>query len=263
MPDRLSVQFARLLLGTALLLPFFAQAQTESLYRVELLVFSYPGGGTSEQWEATPDLAYPESTRALTNATPTDPLHPTPFATLPSAQRELGGKAAEMQRSGRYRMLFHEAWVQPVASESGAVPIVLDRSGDGGEWPPLQGTIKLYMSGDLTLETNLWLNTEGEYLQSAWRMPPPPLAPSSIESQSAGSAPQDRTYPYRHAVLLKQTQRMRSGEVSYIDHPMLGVVAKITPLSGPGPEATAVPETPAQPEKPAQPQPVLQTKPST
>ncbi len=252
MPDRLSVQFARLLMATALLLPFFAQAQTESLYRVELLVFSYPGGGAAEQWEATPDLAYPESTRALTNATPTDPLHPTPFTTLPPAQRELGGKAAEMQRSGRYRILFHEAWVQPMSGESGAVPIVLDRSGDGGEWPPLQGTIKLYMSSDLTLETNLWLNTQGEYLHSAWRMPPPPLAPSSIEPlpQPAGSVADDRTYPYRHAVLLKQTQRMRSGEVSYIDHPMLGVVAKISPLDGPGPAATVVPETAAQP-KPA------------
>jgi hypothetical protein len=257
MPDRFSVHFVRLLIATALLLPFYAQAQPESLYRVELLVFSYPGGGASEQWEATPELAYPESTRTLTSATPPDPLHPMPFAILPSGQRELGGKAAEMQRSGRYRILFHEAWIQPISGESGAVPVALDRSGDGGEWPPLQGTIKLYVSGDLTLETNLWLNTQGEYLHSAWRMPPPPLAPSSIEplTQPAGSVAHDRTYPYRHAVLLKQTHRMRSGEVSYIDHPMLGVVAKITPLSGPGPEPGTVPETAAQPKPAVAPDP--------
>jgi hypothetical protein len=95
---------------------------------------------------------------------------------------------------------------------------------------------------DLYLETNLWLNTQGEYLHSAWRMPPPPVGPRSIESPSAISEQQDRAYPYRHAVLIKQTRHMRSGEVTYIDHPMMGVVVKITALSG------AVPETTLQPE---------------
>ncbi len=39
-------------------------------------------------------------------------------------------------------------------------------------------------------------------------------------------------YPYRHAVLLDQTRRMRSGEIHYIDHPLLGVIIKFTPVSG-------------------------------
>ena len=38
-------------------------------------------------------------------------------------------------------------------------------------------------------------------------------------------------YPYRHAVLLQQTRRMRSGEVNYIDHPMLGAIIKFTPVT--------------------------------
>ena len=38
-------------------------------------------------------------------------------------------------------------------------------------------------------------------------------------------------YPYRHAILLQQKRRMRSTEVHYIDHPRLGVVVKLTPLS--------------------------------
>jgi Peptidoglycan-binding protein, CsiV len=257
MPDQISAQFARLLIGAALLFPFYAHAQMERLYRVELMVFSYPGGGASEQWDATPDLAYPESTRALISATPPDPLHPTPFATLPSAQRELDGKATEMQRSGRYHILFHEAWIQPMTSESEATSIVLDRSGDGGQWPALQGTIKLYLSNDINLETNLWLNTQGEYLHSAWRMPQPPLGPPSValQPQSIVSEPKDRTYPYRHAVLLQQTRHMRSGEVNYIDHPMLGVVVKVMPLSGIGPEA------PAQSGTTTEPKPGLETTP--
>lgn len=38
-------------------------------------------------------------------------------------------------------------------------------------------------------------------------------------------------YPYRHAVLLDQTRRMRSNEIHYIDHPLLGVVIKFTPIT--------------------------------
>ena len=33
-------------------------------------------------------------------------------------------------------------------------------------------------------------------------------------------------------ILLEQTRRMRSGEVHYIDHPLLGLIIKFTPISG-------------------------------
>jgi Peptidoglycan-binding protein, CsiV len=275
MPDRYSASFALILVCTALLLPGVALAQADKWYRVELMVFSYPAGGTAEQWDATPDLAYPETTRFLTSPgdrsappgtapngsnTSVEPsaaasLQPTPFAILPSTQREFASHADSMQRSGRYRILFHEAWIQPMTGPSAVLPIVLDRSGDGGPWSELQGTIKLYLSNDINLETNLWLNTQGEYLHSVWSMPPPPLGPPSVapQPQSAVSGPKDRTYPYRHAVLLKQTRLLRSGEANYIDHPMLGVLVKVLPLS----ETDA--GAPAQPATTTEPKPGLET----
>lgn len=250
------------------------RVHAEALYRVELLVFAYPAGGASEQWEALPKLAYPEPARFLIN-----PAHqrgvsapvasqaglpatvgtslalgsgspPDAYALLPATERELRAGAASMQASGRYRILFHQAWVQPLPGQSAAVPIVLDSSGEGAAWPELQGTITLYQAGDYMLETNLWLNTRGEYLPGTWRMPPPPRGPRPgaeadapmqfPASQSGGTAGSDDSpattapdYPYRHAVLLQQTRSMRGGEVYYIDHPLLGVVAKITSLEAP------------------------------
>ena len=299
MPDRLLAQFALPLVCAALLFPLSTEAKTDTWYQVELIVFSHPAGNDAEQWDATPDLAYPSASRLLTDegsvpavalqpeqVAPTAPLQPAAFTILPSSQQTLRNKAAAIRRSSRYQILFHEAWNQQMADQANTLPIVLDRSGDGGAWPELQGTIKLYVARYLYLETNLWLNTRGEYLHSDWRMPAPPLGPSSLIFEASEPEPEleleleselelelepqqsqreaitaapiialeaqlapptlittnesaqrlEPIYPFRHAVRLHQTRRMRSGEVHYIDHPMLGIIVKITPLPDPKPQ---------------------------
>ena len=291
MPDQLLAQFSLPLVCAALLFPLSIEAKTDTWYQVELIVFSHPAGNDAEQWDATPNLAYPSASRLLADevstpvvisqpeqAAPTAPLQPAAFTILPSSQQALRNKAAAIQRSSRYQILFHEAWNQQMTDQANALPIVLDRSGDGGAWPELQGTIKLYVARYLYLETNLWLNTRGEYLPGSWRMPAPPIGPSSLifeapepELELELEQPQRETitadpaidlesqrvpstlititkraetlepiYPFRHAVRLHQTRRMRSGEVHYIDHPMLGVIVKITPL--PDPRSQAKPQ---------------------
>jgi hypothetical protein len=168
---------------------------------------------------------------------------------------------------------------------------VLDHSGDDQQWPPLQGSINLFLTRYLHLETDLWLNTGGDYLPGGWRMPAPPFGPPSlvieeeaeidisaaIDALSTGGAadpaavpaddpgqapeaamggdasPRDTTpapgemaaaaapvYPFRHAVQLQQTRRMRSGEVHYIDHPLLGIIVKLTPVTAQDLSAVAV-----------------------
>ena len=212
---------------------------------------------------------------ADTSGTPAPPKPP-PFVTLPAGDLEFRGKAAYMARKGGYRVLFHEAWLQPVGEQAEELPIILDRSGDGGPWPELQGSILLYLDRYLHLETNLWLNTQGQYFPGRWQMPPPPLSPPSLiveepepllatadttgvvapaqsplPAQDAAPAPTGESgtpdsntgqvvteveetgpvYPFRHAVTLRQTRRMRSEELHYVDHPMFGLVIKLTPLS--------------------------------
>jgi len=210
-----------------------------------------------------------------------EPTTPTPFVVLDSSEREFEQQAAQMSRSGRHEILFHQAWRQPVMGEASSLPIILDRSGDGVLWPRLQGSIKLYLSRYLHLQTDLWLNTDGDYLPGTWRMAPPPVAPPSLiveqaepdylldpntpspqaewpsytdEAESypvfpdaalSGTALDVNTglsgesmpeptptplYHFRHAVALQQDRRMRSEEVHYVDHPLMGLVIVLTPL---------------------------------
>ncbi len=215
---------------------------------------------TSAEGAQTPaELSGPPPETNLLEATATTP---TPYQVLPHSELEFRGKAAYMQRTGRYHTLFHETWVQPMFSESETTPIIIDRSGDTETWPELQGSVKLYLSRYLHIETNLWLNTDGSYLPGQWKMPPPPLSPNSVtiiyppepvpdpneavlievlpvidsmmdvgeeeEMEAVLLAP---VYPWRHAILLQRERRMRSTEVHYIDHPVMGVVVKISPLS--------------------------------
>lgn len=184
------------------------------------------------------------------------PARPSPFVKRPVAELEFRGKAAFMQRSGRYLTLFHESWIQPVSDRESAIPLVIDRSGDLQDWPRLQGSVRLFVARFLHLETALWLNTDGSYLPGDWRMPAPPLGPASLvviepappepldsspedyALNAAGDDPQTAmpvesgpVYPWRHAAALTQSRRMRSTEVHYIDHPLLGLVIKLTPLA--------------------------------
>ncbi|MDX1734615.1 MAG: CsiV family protein [Halioglobus sp.] len=289
--------------------------EDERWYRVELMIFTPPGGANSETWQAQPELAYPDTLRYLiprdelpvveitdageqsvldvetdmdeTTQLPADgmppepvasepePPRPTPFALLPRSALEFAAKASYMERVDGHRILFHESWVQPLAPDAPGPALVMDQMGSGVDWPELQGTVTLSLSRYLHLEANLWRNTRGDYLPAAWQMPPPPRLPdpadeaqpdaSATPQESATPAPQtplpatgdfagalppeeeglqgaEDAYPWRHAVLMRQKRRMRSDEVHYLDHPMLGIVAKLVPLDDEALEALAAEE---------------------
>jgi len=277
-------------------------------------VYSEPVPATPSPDQAPAALTTVRSQLAPTGAAPVPSL-PRPFVLLPRQYREFSGQAGLLQRGGRYSILFHASWAQPVGSEAASLPIVLDHSGDSQQWPRLQGSIKLYLARYLQVETNLWLNTAGDYLQGTWRMPAPPFGPPSLiieeeqlvdvaaaigdipppavpgdEQASAGVEPDadgnmvvvgaaatavegpgvaqavaantttetaetaetveidevaPPVYPYRHVVVFRQTRRMRSGEVHYIDHPMMGMIIKFIPMTAEQLAAIAVEEAAA------------------
>jgi hypothetical protein len=276
-------KFSSLLLTYSLILlvlpaSYTSVAHAQSLYQVELMVFAYPGEGASEQWEALPELAYPDPSRLLI-----DPADQRAAAAQPGTRRRRSHPPMRVTRRGLssrlpplccyQRLRGNWAPLLHPCAPVGAIACCFMKRGSsrypgnprrcrlcwtalqrGEVWPELQGTIALYQAGEFILETNLWRNTGGEYLPGTWRMPAPPRGPGpgamggTQEQREAipaaqgivgqiGDAGADN-YPYRHAVLLQQTRRMRPGQVYYIDHPLLGLAVKITSLEAPAKRAS-------------------------
>ncbi|MBB3046483.1 hypothetical protein FHR99_000719 [Litorivivens lipolytica] len=50
----------------------------------------------------------------------------------------------------------------------------------------------------------------------------------------------DSSYYVERTVVMRQNRRMRSGEVHYLDHPLFGVIVKITPITGKASDKTAM-----------------------
>ena len=124
---------------------------------------------------------------------------------LPDSARKLTAVAEALRRSSNYRPLAHLHWRQALMEPAVAQSIdIASLSGARGDRtvPRVEGSLRLSVARYLHMETDLRL-VEGERYVS-----------------------QDgQTAVYR----LHQSRRMRSGELHYIDHPRIGVLALVTP----------------------------------
>lgn len=226
----------------------------ESWYQVEILVFAREGLTTSEYWRLdqrpslVPENAIIPAADGALLPEQADSLDQRAarlgaWRTLGEEDRILRDMLARMEKQGDYRVLFHQAWRQPVRERASAFPLYLT----GGEQrpvaatetvkskhldfglppletdaaepaahggistditsdsqtqpalqPELQGMIRLHRSRYLHVEPDLW-----------------------FMSQSADGQP--------YWVRINQNRRMRSDELHYLDHPLFGLLVRLTP----------------------------------
>lgn len=256
-------------------------------FQVEMIVFSRENAGDGpEQWPRNIQLRYPYNWVELKEAPGAQGQQPEEerpswdrglarleqakeaddtLYRLPEDQRSMDRYANAMARSGEYRILFHEAWRQPMVEREGS-PAILVTGGEAfGNHYELEGSVTLSVSRYLHLHTRLWLTQfEPNFGQppGAWpelpRRPNQPLpegatpvtssptpAWSSTEWEqdwSSGNAWDDtlnttssqpdflgEEYLPSRIVTMTQQRRMRSEELHYIDHPLFGLLIKITP----------------------------------
>jgi hypothetical protein len=222
----------------------------------------YPGDWVELKDPTTPQESADETGISTPEQSPVD-LTKEPYYLLPASERSLNAEAQRLQRNSNFEVLFHNAWRQVITNEKTAKAIIINGGPSFGQHQALEGNIRLSVATYLKFQTNLWfaeydLNV-GQEVTRQWPEIPlrPNLTKSSLSTLSLdseleleralanenaawangtfdpdaeASEPTDN-YLTRQIILLQQERDMRSSEVHYIDHPVLGVIIKITPYS--------------------------------
>jgi hypothetical protein len=198
---------------------------------------------------------------------PTIDFNSQAFYLLPADMRSLNFHAKKFTNSSEYQLLFHQAWRQIIRDKNQAEWILIDNHRTQANAPLLSGTIRLSVANYLRAETRLWLaefEPKIDDTPSPWpEIPENPELIQQTESQSvdmltaetesdrqadaeSNSTLSEPAFRTKRIILLKEKAEMRSNEVNYIDHPIVGVIIKITPFTPAIPTIEPVATNPAQ-----------------
>ena len=226
----------------------------ENWYQIEVLAFARQRPPAEEYWrlDQVPDLNRsaliqldPDQPRLPEHVDPIDQqaLAYGAWKVLDASNLPLASMAAKLDKAGD-RILLHRAWRQPVRERARAFPVlieggealpevaapvsesealdtlaeqapVLDAGGNITALPAiepvsddvmvireLQGALRFHLSRYLHVEPLLWYGSDNALNQRIW-------------------------------VKIDQNRRMRSEELHYLDHPLFGLLVRITPWKHP------------------------------
>ena len=196
----------------------------ERWYQVEMIIFARAENNPQEAWPKDIKLAYPNNLVAIKSSSNDSDG----FNVLEPGERKLNSQAAAIVKNGSYTLLFHQAWKQMIYGRKTNIAISGGKTFNGHQ--ELEGSIALSVGQYLKIQSNLWLTQfvpAGTNLTETW--PELPMLPNT----SAAEADKAQDYLIKRIVKMSQERSMRSNEVHYIDHPLLGVIIKIIPVETP------------------------------
>ena len=218
------------------------------------VVDGFLADGPGSQAERTNTL---DTSSELVTAPPIEP-----FTQVPDTEYSLTAVKNTLQRNSKFRVLRHLAWRQPIFASDSTKSVVMTGGEKFGEHYELEGTVALRASRYMHLQTNLWMTqfypNYGQ--QSGYtKWPSLPAVPGSeIEETTAGAvddldystqwidAAKDTanfglsgefdpisesnrpSYIIDNIIYNQQSRKLRTDEIHYLDHPALGIIAKVT-----------------------------------
>ena len=243
------------LLLSMLLISAAPAADEVRYYDIELIIFESldPAAKISEVWKHEASMDVPPLAVELGQPYPGPiPKEFDPklaYKPLTSSELQLTEEAKLLTASNNYRILLHTGWHQPGMDADTALPVHINQSfletaptplTPAGMPPPvtgqsfpaatssetqtrsiLNGYIKIILSRYLHADVNLTYTTNIP-------LAPPAAAPASLYDDQEVK-PIELTQPTVYQ--LSQTRKMRSKELHYIDHPVIGVLLLATPYA--------------------------------
>ncbi len=194
---------------------------------------------------------------------------PPPYVLLEESDPEMTEVLSSLRRSSHYRPLFAGSWAQPMQPRSEAPQLLIRGGQKFDQHYELEGHLSIGMERYLHLKTDLWLTrfaprppiTYNTAVHDAdneipWpRLPIPFIEPAAEPAAAAMDGPatnepgqgagtvtsthssqygslmaDDSDYIINRIVAMRQHRRMRSGELHFVDHPLFGLVIKISPI---------------------------------
>lgn len=229
-------RWCQLLLGGLLLVSLPLPALAIDWYTVEVLVFAEldDSGLDEETWSGDPGL--PDLNGALEPG-----AGGSKFQWLADSNLKLSAVARQLDRSGRYRTLMLSGWRQPGYGPRRALPVHVRSDPSMALIAPAQvtgtgfvsvGNDRAGIEGIVRVHRSRFLHVLVDLLYSR-----PAGGSLNAVADAVASTPS--------LIRMTQTRRMRSNEMHYYDHPLFGVLVKITPY---GTQKQAEPAADAQEE---------------
>lgn len=250
------MEFVTLEAAAAAPIDLFWERSLESLWQEVTLQEAGAVDGETAALKAAPGQA--DTPMAMTALSV-----PTAFSRLPASQQQFRDEVDRIRRSADLHLLSHESWLQPMRGRERSVAMVLDSEERRGAYPVLQGSILLHVSRYLHIETDLWVNIEASgQARGRYLSPPPPPVPASsaaawqfridttgmrfddaaVEPLATGeqvlsaqqlaaslALPSTPWYDFAQPVQVTQRRRMRSSEIHFLDHPLVGIIVTVSP----------------------------------
>ncbi len=142
---------------------------------------------------------------------------------MPKSDLKLDGTYWSLRGAPGLKPLAHLAWRQPISRPGRTPPVYLGSAAGGAE---LEGTLEVSVSRFLHVNLDLLLRRT---------TPAGPSSTPALVRADDGGLPQ---YPVSstdgYVYRMQAHRRMRSGEVHYIDHPLMGVLLRIDRSRGSG-----------------------------
>ncbi len=130
---------------------------------------------------------------------------------------------ARLQGSGNYQVIDFRVWRAQLASDGTPIYFHIAAGNSYGSFPEFEGHIGFQLKRYLHVDANLWW---GDYSK------PAPAVPTSLATAETATPQREDSYEYRRvnrAGHMQEQRRMRSGETHYFDHPLFGMLVRVSP----------------------------------
>ncbi|RKZ70219.1 MAG: hypothetical protein DRQ48_06640 [Gammaproteobacteria bacterium] len=213
----MSTSIKKILLGSLLLL--FSNLAYAKWYQVEMVVFEHlVTDNSGELWDTDGLPDYSASVELVTKT-----YGSSAFKRLPASRYKLGGVNKNLKLSSDYRPVYHVAWQQPELTKSRAKKVhIKNPEAKINGTINLRGGHLLHLDVDLSYFVDLTTESVTSYTEENISVAGEDVEEIEIDEEIIMSG----TYAQ-----MKETRRIKLNELHYFDHPLFGVIMRVTRLA--------------------------------